>query len=411
MNWRIGDCDCIPLAGTTGHSPAEIRAFVERWHVARLLDGGVTDDGRPYLVMEYVDGVTVKDLLHYGSLRSPTRLLDGLAGALHPVTLADGRIMFSTLESQGIRSEISWGIWTIHPDGTNWNPLVSAFDPFSAPNAFHFQSQLSDGNLIVQEYYNQNNSGFGAYYKMPVPPEDGYRMGPAYPDDPRNPKLRAGRNDKRLMQTEWREESLVLAGTIGAFVIVYAISLWESLNWAVRIFAEVEARMTSVERLKYYASLEAEQEDVGAPLGPPRLGADGERGDDAAHDGGVAVLGHRDDAPTRGPPGQRKPVHLVEDRPLAGRRPGPRGVCWAGARTGGPAGASPPAAGRPSLSRRPAAACSPGPARSGYPAGPARRPPASWSIQATQYSLASSAASTRSMYSSRLRPRRMDSRP
>lgn len=33
------------------------------------------------LAMEYVDGVTVKDLLHYGSLRSPTRLLDGLAAS------------------------------------------------------------------------------------------------------------------------------------------------------------------------------------------------------------------------------------------------------------------------------------------------------------------------------------------
>ena len=36
-----------------------------------------------------------------------------IAGALHPVVLTDGRIMFSTLESQGIRSRISWGVWTI----------------------------------------------------------------------------------------------------------------------------------------------------------------------------------------------------------------------------------------------------------------------------------------------------------
>ena len=49
-----------------------------------------------------------------------------IAGALHPVVLADGRIMFSTLESQGIRSRISWGIWTIHPDGSNWAPIISA---------------------------------------------------------------------------------------------------------------------------------------------------------------------------------------------------------------------------------------------------------------------------------------------
>jgi hypothetical protein len=94
-----------------------------------------------------------------------------LAGALHPVALRDGRIMYTTLESQGGRSDILWGIWTIHPDGTNWNPLVSAFDPGGAPNGFHFQTQLSNGSIIVEEYYNQNNSGFGAYIKLPPPDE------------------------------------------------------------------------------------------------------------------------------------------------------------------------------------------------------------------------------------------------
>ena len=34
-------------------------------------------------------------------------------------------------------------------------------------NAFHFQSQLSDGSIIAEEYYNQNNDGFGAYVKLP----------------------------------------------------------------------------------------------------------------------------------------------------------------------------------------------------------------------------------------------------
>jgi hypothetical protein len=90
-----------------------------------------------------------------------------IAGALHPVVLADGRIMFSTLESQGLRSDILWGLWAIHPDGTGWAPLVSAFDFGGAPNGFHFQTQLGDGSLIVEEYYNQNNSGFGAYIKLP----------------------------------------------------------------------------------------------------------------------------------------------------------------------------------------------------------------------------------------------------
>jgi hypothetical protein len=118
-----------------------------------------------------------------------------VSGALHPVALRDGRIMYSTLESQGIRDGILWGIWTIHPDGTNWNPLVSAFDPGGAPNGFHFQTQLSDGSLVVEEYYNQNNSGFGAYIKLPSAPPQGYpAFGPAYMQDPRNKPWRYGRH-------------------------------------------------------------------------------------------------------------------------------------------------------------------------------------------------------------------------
>ncbi len=119
-----------------------------------------------------------------------------LAGALHPVVLTDGRIMYSTLESQGARGDILWGLWTIHPDGTNWNPLVSAFDPGGAPNGFHFQTQLSDTSIVFEEYYNQNNSGFGTFLKMPLSPGEGYApFGPANRDDPRNRPWRMGRNE------------------------------------------------------------------------------------------------------------------------------------------------------------------------------------------------------------------------
>jgi hypothetical protein len=117
-----------------------------------------------------------------------------IAGALHPVVLTDGRIIFSSLESQGSRSSILWGIWSIHPDGTNWGPVVSAFDPGGAPNAFHFQTQLSDCSLVIEGYYNQNNSGFGTYIKLPA--KQPYpAFGPAHRSDPRNKPWRFGRFD------------------------------------------------------------------------------------------------------------------------------------------------------------------------------------------------------------------------
>ena len=37
----------------------QILAWLEHPNIARLLDGGTTDDGLPYLVMEYVDGVPI----------------------------------------------------------------------------------------------------------------------------------------------------------------------------------------------------------------------------------------------------------------------------------------------------------------------------------------------------------------
>ncbi|MAG92969.1 MAG: hypothetical protein CMJ48_04380 [Planctomycetaceae bacterium] len=115
--------------------------------------------------------------------------------ALHPLVLKDGRILFSSMESQALRSSILWGLWSIYPDGTAWGPVISAFDTGGAPNAFHFQTQLSDGSIIAEEYYNQNNSGFGAYFKLPPSvPEGNSAFGPGFRGDSRNPSLRFGRH-------------------------------------------------------------------------------------------------------------------------------------------------------------------------------------------------------------------------
>jgi hypothetical protein len=119
-----------------------------------------------------------------------------LGMALHPVVLMDGRVMFSSLESQGLRASTLWGLWTINPDGTNWGPMVSAFLPGFSPNAYHFQTQLSDGSIVAEEYYNQTSSGFGAYIRFPVAvPKGEAPFGPGYVNDPRNPPLRHGRLD------------------------------------------------------------------------------------------------------------------------------------------------------------------------------------------------------------------------
>ena len=111
-----------------------------------------------------------------------------IACALHPVILKDGRILYSSLESHALHEGIHWGIWSIHPDGTNWNPVVSALlRSGGAQSGFHFQAQLSDESIIVERYYNQNQRGFGTLYKLPPRvPQGESPFGPGNLEDPRN---------------------------------------------------------------------------------------------------------------------------------------------------------------------------------------------------------------------------------
>jgi hypothetical protein len=120
---------------------------------------GVREQTQPALQLFVMDedGTNVE---HIGPLN--------LGTALHPVALKDGRVMFSSLETQGLRSDERWGIWAIHPDGTSWNPLTSALG--SPPGqAVHFQTQLADESIVVETYYQTGSTdGFGTYYRFPL---------------------------------------------------------------------------------------------------------------------------------------------------------------------------------------------------------------------------------------------------
>jgi len=62
----------------------QILATLEHPNIARLYDGGMTDDGRPYLVMEYVDGKRITDYVADRRLDPAARvaLLREVAGAV-----------------------------------------------------------------------------------------------------------------------------------------------------------------------------------------------------------------------------------------------------------------------------------------------------------------------------------------
>ncbi len=117
-----------------------------------------------------------------------------IASALHPSILRDGRVMFSSYESQGLRDLRNWGLWFIYPDGTGWGPLVSSFQQ---ADVYHFHTQLSDGSIVFEAYYNLNNSGFGTLYKMPTKIEAGYSaFGPGFRRDPRNAEVKNPRRTR-----------------------------------------------------------------------------------------------------------------------------------------------------------------------------------------------------------------------
>ncbi len=58
-----------------------------------------------------------------------------------------------------------WGIWAIWPDGRRWEPVVSAFR--ERPGLPLHDPALERRPRVV-DYYNLNNNGFGALYRMPV---------------------------------------------------------------------------------------------------------------------------------------------------------------------------------------------------------------------------------------------------
>jgi len=92
------------------------------------------------------------------------------SSVLHPTILRDGRLLFSTQEDQGLRDRRVWALWSIYPDGRQWNPVVSGF---RTAQAFHFMTQLASEDVVVVDYYNLNNNGFGTLYKVPIRPPEG----------------------------------------------------------------------------------------------------------------------------------------------------------------------------------------------------------------------------------------------
>ncbi len=87
--------------------------------------------------------------------------------ALHPYQLLDGRLAWTSWESQGARDIRIFPLWGLASDGTGFESL-SGFGEQALTH--HFMTQLPDGDLVVARYYNLNNNGFGDLVRYPIAP-------------------------------------------------------------------------------------------------------------------------------------------------------------------------------------------------------------------------------------------------
>lgn len=72
----------VNLAGAAFRSERQILARLEHPNIARLIDGGVTADGTPYLVMEYVDGRAIDEAMEELALKDRVALFVKAAEAV-----------------------------------------------------------------------------------------------------------------------------------------------------------------------------------------------------------------------------------------------------------------------------------------------------------------------------------------
>jgi len=92
-----------------------------------------------------------------------------MANQLHPITLMDGRIIYTNFDRMLQRtSNNNFSLFEINPDGSA--PFIFAGKNDPSKWSYHYITQLSDGDIVATLYYNRQQSGLGALERFPVNP-------------------------------------------------------------------------------------------------------------------------------------------------------------------------------------------------------------------------------------------------
>lgn len=91
------------------------------------------------------------------------------AGCQHPFILADGRIVWTHHHPAGRRTDETgnYPLMVANPDLSAMGTFAGAHFP---DTAWHFGTQLSNGDIVITVYYHQNNYGHGTLVRFPAAP-------------------------------------------------------------------------------------------------------------------------------------------------------------------------------------------------------------------------------------------------
>ena len=139
----------------------QLLAGLTHANIARLLDGGVTDDGRPYIVMEHVEGVPIDEYCeqHSVPIEARLRLFCSVCGAVHFAhqnlvvhrDLKPGNIL---VDAGGTPKLLDFGIASVlRPDGNDRPEVTIAERRYLTPGFASPEQVLGETVSTASDVY------------------------------------------------------------------------------------------------------------------------------------------------------------------------------------------------------------------------------------------------------------------